>query len=177
METNLITTDTDDDLDNGSSEWVMKKLKPKHIQICALLAQGLKNIEVASIAGCTKEYITMLLRQPLMQAEISRISSVAQHRLEAMFEKSVDVIGEAMTSGTKSEQLKAARLHGELTKRIGRPDPMANSNTGNEDRLLKLAERLTGLLGGTRKGNTFDESGQEIGIDEKEEPGIRFLNG
>ena len=56
----------------GDVEWQLQKLKPKHLQICSLLAQGFKNIEVAKLTGVTKEYITMLLRQPLIKQEISR---------------------------------------------------------------------------------------------------------
>lgn len=132
--------------------WELKKLKAKHVQICALLAQGMKNIEVANIIGVTPQYITMLLQQPLIKAEIQRISSVAAVKLEAMFEKSVDVLGDILQNGSNPEKLKAIRTHGELTKRIGRPDPLANTPQVSEDRLAVLAERLASLARGARNG-------------------------
>ena len=135
-----------------TQSWELKSLKPKHLQICALLAQGMKNIEVASIVGVTKEYVSMLLRQPLIKQEILRISSVASVRLEAMFEKSVDIISDVMREGSHQDKLRAVRLHGELTKRIGRPDPMANTTQVSEDRLVVLAERLASLARGARNG-------------------------
>ncbi len=130
--------------------WELKSLKPKHLQICALLAQGMKNIDVAKIVEVTPPYITMLLRQPLIQQEIRRISGVAAVRLEAMFDKGVDVIADVMQNGNNQDRLKAVRLHGELTKRIGRPDPLANTPQVSEDRLEKLAERLASLARGAR---------------------------
>jgi len=142
-------------------EWVLKKLKPMHLQVCALLAQGMKNIEVAALCGVTKEYVCMLLRQPLIKNEIARVAEITGARLELMFEKSVDVIADAMDKGTHSEKLKAARLHGELTKRIGRPDPYALGQNVPDDRLEKLASRLEGLLT-TTKSNLYDEAGNPI---------------
>lgn len=142
-------------------EWVLKALKPNHLQICALLAQGFKNVEVAAMTGVTKEYITMLLRQPLIKQEIAKKAEVTGQRLELMFEKSVDVIADAMNNGNHVEKLKAARLHGELTKRIGRPDPMALNPNISDDRLERLANRLEGLLD-TKKGGLYNEKGDPI---------------
>lgn len=151
-------------------KWELKTLKPVHKQICALLAQGYKNVEVAGFTGVTKEYITMLLRQPIIKEEIQRIADIAGVRLEAMFEKSVDVISEAMQNGNHTEKLKAARLHGELTKRIGKPDPNNNLTPDSIGHLEKLAERLIALQTGVRQGRTFNESGQEISDAELVQP-------
>lgn len=142
-------------------EWVLKKLKPVHMQICALLGQGLKNVEVAKLAGVTPEYICMLLRQPIIKNEVARIGEIAGTRLELMFDKSVDTIGHVMENGNNSEKLKAVRLHGELTKRIGRPDPFATGTNVPDDRLEKLATRLEGLLTTTKAG-LYDEAGNPI---------------
>ena len=142
-------------------EWVLKKLKPVHLQICALLGQGLKNKEVASMCSVTPEYVCMLLRQPVIKQEVARISEIAGTRLELMFEKSVDVIGDVLENGNNSEKLKAVRLHGELTKRIGRPDPYATGTNVPDDRLEQLASRLEGLLTTTKAG-LYDEAGNPI---------------
>lgn len=143
--------DPEDDVsttDIAKPTWELKKLKPVHLQICALLAQGMKQVDVAKLTGVTKEYVWMLLQQPLIKDEMQRISSIAQVRLEGMYEKSVDVIAEVMDSGSHADKLKAVRIHGELTKRIGRPDPMANTNAVDPNRLAQLSERLVGLLEG-----------------------------
>lgn len=142
-------------------DWVMKKLKPVHTQICALLAQGMKNTVVASATGVTPQYITMLLSQPLIKEEISRLSDIAGTRLEGMFTKAVDVIGDAMETGTHSEKLKAARLHGELTKRIGKYDLQNNTPGSGEERLHALAERLEYLTKSKLPG-VYNENGEVI---------------
>lgn len=152
MTTDMIESEEfQDDSEISAGGWELKKLNPKHLQICALLAQGLKNIEVAAAVGVTPQYIPMLMQQPLIRAEVQRISSIASTRLEAMFEKSVDVLGDVLRDGNNTEKLKAIRVHGELTKRIGRPDPMAKTNEVDSDRLVQLSERLVGLLEGSRK--------------------------
>lgn len=142
-------------------EWVMKKIKPVHQQICALLAQGFKNVEVAGMTGVTKEYITMLLRQPLIKQEIAKRGEVISQRLELLTEKSVDVIVDAMNNGNHQDKLKAVRLQFEVTKRIGRPDPFAIGSNVPDDRLNKLADRLEGLLD-AKKGGLYDEAGTPI---------------
>lgn len=163
----LSVVNTEDYLDEPVFEkeekvpWELKKLKPLHHQICALLAQGMKNVEVAAMTGVTKEYICMLLRQPLIKQEVARKGEIAGVRLELMFDKSVDVIASAMENGNHSEKLKAARLHGELTRRIGRPDPFALGNNVPDDRLERLANRLEGLLD-SKKGGLYDESGNPL---------------
>lgn len=142
-------------------EWVLKKLKPVHVQICALLGQGLKNTEVAMMTQVTPEYVSMLLRQPIIKQEVARISEIAGTRLELLFEKSVDTIAHVLENGNNSEKLKAVRIHGELTKRIGRPDPYATGTNVPDDRLEQLASRLEGLLTTTKAG-LYDEAGNPI---------------
>lgn len=142
-------------------EWVLKKLKPNHLQICALLAQGMKNVEVAALCGVTKEYITMLLRQPLIKEEIAKRGEVLGQKFELLTEKTFDVMVDAMNNGNHQDKLKAARLQLEVTKRIGRPDPMAvNVNIG-DDRLAQLANKLEHLLD-SKKGGLYDEAGNPI---------------
>jgi hypothetical protein len=142
--------------------WELQQLKPKHLQICALLAQGFKNIEVAGMVGVTKEYVSMLLRQPLIKQEIMRKGEVVGARLELMTELSTDAIAHTLQNGNASDKMKAARLQLEVTKRIGRPDPMANQVHPDVDRLARLAERLIQLQSGIRQGRTFNEDGSEV---------------
>ena len=151
----------DDEVAEEKEQWLLKKLKPKHLQICALLAQGMKNVTVAAAVGVTPEYITMLLRQPLIKEEVMRLSEVAGVRLEGMFTQVVEVIGDALTNGTHSEKLKAGRLHGELTKRIGRYDPVGVGTTDGEERLNRLADRLE-FLTKSKVPGVYDENGQVV---------------
>lgn len=143
-------------------QWELQKLKPKHLQICALLAQGFKNIEVASMVGCTKEYVSMLLSQPLIIQEITKKGNVINQRFELLAEKSCDVLVDAMNNGTHGERIKAGRTVLEVTKRLGRIDPNANQVNPDVDRLAKLAERLIQLQSGIRKGGVFNEDGSEV---------------
>lgn len=142
-------------------QWVLQKLKPKHLQICALLAQGFKNVEVAGMVGVTKEYITMLLRQPLIKQEIAKRGEVISARFELMTEMTADAMADTLKNGAHADKMKAARLQLEVTKRIGRPDPYANNNTPADDRLEQLANRLENLLD-TKRGGLYDESGAPI---------------
>jgi DNA-binding CsgD family transcriptional regulator len=151
----------DDEVVEEKEQWLLKKLKLKHLQICALLAQGMQNKKVAAAVGVTPEYITMLLRQPLIKEEIMRLSEVAGVRLEGMFTQVVEVIGDALTNGTHSEKLKAGRLHGELTKRIGRYDPVGVGTTDGEERLNRLADRLE-FLTKSKVPGVYDENGQVV---------------
>lgn len=144
----------------AASKWELKELKPMHRQVASLVAQGMRNVDVATLVGITPEYVCMLLRQPLVQAYVAEISAVANTRLEAMFEKSVEVIADVLEGGTEKGKLAAVRLQLEATKRIGRPDPSARPGEANTDRLEKLAERLIMLQSGVRQG--LIKPGEEI---------------
>ena len=143
--------------------WELKELKPMHRQVASLLAQGAKRQEIAQLCDITPEYVTMLSKQPLVQAHIAEICAAAGIKMEAMFEKVVDVIGDTLINGSEAGKLKAARLQLEATKRIGRPDPNSGLDRGTEDRLSMLAERLLALQTGVRQGRVFDgNTGREI---------------
>lgn len=149
--------------------WELKKLKPMHLQVCALLAQGMKNVDIARICEITPEYVTMLLRQPLVKQEVNRIAEIAGTRLEAMFVQSVDTIAETMANGSHADKMKAVRLQLEATKRIGRPDLSPKGVEDTAGRLEFLAERLVGLLNTQklRAGNETAEtvSYKEVGVE------------
>lgn len=151
--------DLDEQAGIEAGTFVLKKLRPKHLDVASLFAQGISNKEIALIVGYRKEYIPVLLRQPLIVAEVRKRSEVHALRLEAMFGKAVDAVGAALQEGNTAEKLKAVRIHGELTKRIGgRGDFQSPSSESSEDRLGRLAERLVGLL----------EKQQTVAIDNQE---------
>lgn len=134
---------------NPSTE--LKNLSVKHKEVAALLAQGLDRASIAAVSKFTPEYITWLSRQPLMRSYIQDMSAAVGLRLEAMFEQSVDVIADAMSSGTVEEKLKGARLQMEATGRVGRHQSDPTRAEGGGDKLEQLADRLMGLLGDQRR--------------------------
>lgn len=142
-------------------KWELSELKPKHQQVASLFAQGFKNIEIAAIVGVTPEYVSMLIKQPLVRQEIARICSIAETRMEALFDKAVDTVAEVMVNGNNKEKLQAVRLQLEATKRIGRGDPAGRDTGENIDRLTLLANRLLQLQAGVRQGNTY-ENGEAV---------------
>lgn len=145
------------------SKWELQKLSPKHKQVASLFAQGLKLVEIAPLVGYTPEYISLLMRQPRMKEYISEMCDAVGVRMEALFEKSVEVIADTLQNGSEGGKLKAARLQLEATKRIGRPDPSAGLERGSVDRLERLADRLLLLQSNVREGRVFDgKTGQEI---------------
>lgn len=143
-------------------KWELKTLKARHKQIASLVAQGMMNKDVAPICGVTKEYVSALLRQPLIQEYIAEMSRIADTRLEAMTTKSVDTIGDILQNGTEKGRLQAARMQLEATRRIGRPDPAARPGGDGAERLEKLAERLISLQAGIRQGNVFTQNGEDV---------------
>ncbi len=144
----------------GKPQWELKELKPLHRNVASLFAQGLKNVEIAAMCNITPEYVSMLLRQPLVRAYVNEMCEHVGTRMEALFAKSVDVIAETLDKGSEAGKLKAARLQLEATKRIGRSDPVGNL-VGDADRLLKLSERLLGLQSKVRQGATLNPDGTE----------------
>jgi len=141
--------------------WEMKKLKPVHKQVCSLYAQGLKNVDIARLVGIVPEYIPALMKQPLCREYVAKINAVAGLQLEAQFQLTVDVIGDTLRNGSAQDQLKAARLQLEATKRIGSGSVSSTITVDASDRLLKLSERLTGLLT-QRQGETIDADFTEV---------------
>lgn len=131
--------------------WLLKKLKPKHRDICSLFAQGMKRSDIARLCDVTPEYVTMLMRQPLIVEEVKRMNEYAGLQMEAAFTKAVSVTLEAMEVGSTKEKLAAARLQMEVTGRVGSRGAPPQENQNMNERLVALSERLTGLLGHARE--------------------------
>jgi hypothetical protein len=142
--------------------WQMKELKPKHKQVCAMLAQGIDRRTISNVVGVTPEYITMLSKQPLMKDYIAEMCQAAGLQLDAMFVQSVEVISEVMANGSPKERVAAARLQMEATKRIGSGSSIPKEIIDTNDRLARLAERLLYLQGGVTK--TIETRRNENGI-------------
>lgn len=133
----------------GGQGWLLRKMTPRHQQICAYMAQGMKRGQIAQACGCTPEYVTMLAKQPLIQQYIKDMCATAGIQLEGQFSAVVDAVGETLQNGTYKEKIQAARLHGELTKRLGPGSGAEQQAEGSAERLARLAERLI-LLNASR---------------------------
>ncbi len=140
--------------------FVLQALRPKHKEALALLAQGYKNVEVAAMVGYTKEYVSMLLRQPLCIEYIRTMNEAVAVQLEAQFGQVADVINEGLRNGNMGEKLKASRLHLEVTKRIGSGREMQVTGQSSEERLAGLAHRLLDLFGNQRAAHAVIEHGE-----------------
>lgn len=149
---------------DSSSKYDLKELQPKHKQICSMLAQGIGRETIASVVGITPEYVSMLAKQPLVQAYVRDMSVVANLQLEAMFSSAVTAIGDTLQNGNFSDKVKAARLQMEATKRVGSNGTLIHEVVDSNARLTKLAERLLYLQGGQCRlieGNVMEtEDGQ-----------------
>jgi hypothetical protein len=155
----ILAADAGDmEVEAHSGRYQLKKLKTKHRQVLSLIAQGEPRWKVASLCDITPEYVTMLCAMPICQAYLSEMTQAAGVQLEAMFVKSVDVISNAMEVGDIGDQLKAARLQMEATKRIGAAGATTLNIGDGGDRLERLANRLIGLLDNKQvaSGRTVD---------------------
>lgn len=120
-----------------------------------MLAQGVDRQTIASICEITPEYVTWLGGDPLCKAYLKEMSRFVDARFEAMYERSADIVSDAMSQGTVDERLKAARMQLELTGRVGRVVPAAPEG-GSIDRLEQLARRLEGLVDKAHLGKTYE---------------------
>lgn len=142
------------------TKWELKELRPLHRQVAALVAQGMKNKEVAALVNIHPNYVTTLLAQPLVQEYLKSLCGVADARIEALYPKSVDTLAEIMTSGTEKGKLAAVKLQLDVTKRLGSSRRAEGSTEDAEARLERLAEKLIGLQSKVRTG--LVKPGEEI---------------
>lgn len=126
--------------------WTLKSLSLWHKNVASLIAQGISRATIAAMMDCAPEYVSQLAKQPLMKAYIQELSDFAGIQLEAQFAKSVVAIGDTLENGDYKSKMSAARLQAELTGRVGSRTNPNEVKPNAEDRLLNLAERLTGLL-------------------------------
>lgn len=134
----------------------LQELTAKHRGVAALLAQGAPREIAAAAFDYTPEYVTWLGGDPLFQQHVREMNKLVSARLELLYEKSVDVIAETMSSGGAEEKLKAARLQLEATGRVGNS---RRTDTGevSPDFLEELSQNLVQLLH-KRKGVTYDDT-------------------
>lgn len=98
-------------------QFQLKRLSPKHKQIASLLAQGLGRTEISKLVDIVPEYVTMLAKQPLFIEYVKEMTKFTDVRLQALFEKSVDVLGASMITGSEDTRLRAAQT---VLKAVGK---------------------------------------------------------
>ena len=128
----------------------IKELKPWHKQMCSMLAQGIDRATIAKVLDCDASYVSMLSRQKIVQDYMKEWCAFSGIQLEAQFITAVQVIGNTMINGNPKEQLQAARLQMEATRRIGAGSGQVADSPDMNDRLVTLSERLVSLLEGQK---------------------------
>lgn len=103
---------------SGGGKWQPKKLTEKHKNIIALHIQSMKRAEIAEFCGCTPEYVSMVVATDLAQEYMRELEKYLDHRVKALYERSVDVIRDGLTGAATDTQLKAARLQLEMTGKL-----------------------------------------------------------
>ena len=94
----------------ASNPFVLKRLSNKHKNMVALSRQGMSRDSVAEYCGCTPQYVTMILKQPLARAYIADLEVHLDTRLRGLYEKSVNVIADVLDNGKNADRLAAAQI-------------------------------------------------------------------
>jgi len=131
-------------------------LTQQHKRVARLLAEGKTHEQVADEVKWSLEHIERLLLDPLFDQCLRKMIVNADQRLEAMYLRVVEVIGEKLESTDEDIQLKAARLQLEVTGRIGKGERPGAGAEDSINRLTRLAERLVALNGGKSKKEVID---------------------
>lgn len=105
------------DLLPQTAQFQLKKLSEKHKQVAALLAQGIGRGQISKLVSITPEYVTMLSKQPLFMAYVKEMTAFTDVRLQALYEKGVDIVADLLISGTEDTKLRAAQT---VLKAVGK---------------------------------------------------------
>ena len=143
---------------HGENSVKLRDLSPKHKQVASLLAQGLGRTEISTVVDFTPEYVTWLCRDPLFKSYLQEMSEFTDARLEAMYAKVGDAIQDGLDNGKPEDRLRAARLHLEVTGRIGNGERPMQAIDESVQRLNTIANRLLALQSKVRIGETFNGS-------------------
>src|SRR5690242_19152506 len=63
-----------EEMENSGGAYQLKKLKPKHKNVLALVAQGVERQVIAAACNITPEYVTMLCRMPICKQYIAGLN-------------------------------------------------------------------------------------------------------
>lgn len=95
---------------DAKPQWVLKKLTSKHRKIIQLKVAGLTRVDVGREAGCTPEYVSMLLRQDVAKAYLQTMYEDLDQDLKDLVAPAIDTVRELLGSGDDKVALAAANL-------------------------------------------------------------------
>jgi hypothetical protein len=125
-------------------KWELKKLSQKHKTIVALHAQGVDRFEIAQVAECTPEYVSMIAAQPLAKQYLAELEQYMDSRMKTLYGRSVDAIANGLDSDNEEIALKAARLQLEAT---GKMKTERKDVQSAEDVVAAILNRATVIIG------------------------------
>lgn len=125
---------------------VLQKLTTKHKQIISLALQGESRDVVAEACGCTPQYVSFLLRQPLAKQWIEEVNAYLDVKLVGMYTKSLDAIDRGLDSKDRRVALEAAKLQMTAT---GKAQPSKDAQRTAEDVVMNILN-----VGGTVRVGT-----------------------
>lgn len=105
-------------ISTAKPKWELQKLSQKHKTIVALHSQGVNREEIGQVAGCTPQYVSMIVAQPLAQKYLAEVEAYQDSRMKALYGQSVEAIAKGLDSGDEEVALKAARLQLEATGKM-----------------------------------------------------------
>lgn len=133
----------------------LRKLSQKHKTIVSLHLQCVRREDIARIVGCTPEYVSFVVRQPLAQEYARTIEQYMDARLRSLYSKSVDAIQSALESESHDAALKAARLQLEA---IGKLKSDKDSRESAEDVVSKILSAVQVNVNVNVRGNNAAET-------------------
>lgn len=148
----------------SGKKWELKKLSQKHKNIIALHAQAVSRDDISQAVGCTPEYVSMVVAQPLAREYLKQLNEYMDSRLQAMYGKSVDVIHKGLEGDATDTQLKAARLQLELTGKL--KNDKADNQTAEDVVAALLKHAAGGVIAIGQNVQVNDNRTTGIGSDE-----------
>lgn len=119
--------------------WELKKLSQKHKNIIALHLQGVSRADIGEFCGCTPEYVSMIIAQPIAKEYLRDVEKYLDARMQSLYGKTVDTIQAGLDGNATDTQLKAARLQLEATGKLKQDKDAAQTAEDVVAALLKAA--------------------------------------
>ena len=116
----------------------IRKITLKHRRMVALHIQGKTNAEIARILGCAPGTVSVVLSNPTIRDVMRRIGDVYDDYIADLKPLVYEVLRETLTSGTRSEKMKAIDRWGALTGEFKEPDRKDDSAEDVIQRALKI---------------------------------------
>lgn len=123
----------------GNGRQRLKKLRPVHKLIIKLHLLGKKQVEIAKQLNRDQAYISLILNDPLAQAEIERTNKDLDDEFRALYSDAIDAIRKGLNHENPDVRLRAAdkylKAHGKY-----QPEKEVSSDTAEDviQRILNL---------------------------------------